>query len=247
MSTGRSVGLNESAAEWLLLLDDDVVPDPEILDEYAAAARNPGHGGFVGFSELPELREAFPVAFYLSAVSLSWRAARQVPRVPRGVTTNLLVKNAPSTPSKRPPSHRDGLNGFQSRDKFNGIPSWVELLHLLHCAAAAARLRQQLPLPRPAASAVVSDNRNRWPAADEQRRQRHRTEAGPGGQLARPAIAGARRSTPPAPGRSRSAGPVSPAGPGAGAPTAAPATTVTSAGSVSPPRARPGGRALRRE
>ena len=34
-----------------------------------------------------------------------------------------LVEMAPSTPSRRPPRHRDEFNGFPSREEFNGFPS----------------------------------------------------------------------------------------------------------------------------
>jgi hypothetical protein len=117
----RNVGLNQSAAEWVLFLDDDVVPDPAILDEYAAAAsRHPGHAGFVGFSELPELPEAFPVAVHLSGVSFFWRAAREMPRVPWGVTANLLVRR---TGLRFDPAYAK-TGGGEDIDFCLRLPSW---------------------------------------------------------------------------------------------------------------------------
>ena len=49
-SSSRNVGLKESAADWVVFLDDDVIPDDNLLVEYSKAITNHGdkYDGFAG-------------------------------------------------------------------------------------------------------------------------------------------------------------------------------------------------------
>lgn len=92
----RNVGLDESAAEYLLFLDDDLHPNADIIDQYVQVAeteQGAKYDGFVGFSELPEKpNEVFPTAVHFSGVSFFWRAAAVMPKTPWGITANLFVR-----------------------------------------------------------------------------------------------------------------------------------------------------------
>lgn len=91
----RNVGMDESSAEFILFLDDDVVPNADIIDHYIAAVRYQGDkfDGFVGYSDLPaEPDRIFPTAVHFSGVSFFWRAAQKMQTMPWGITANLFVR-----------------------------------------------------------------------------------------------------------------------------------------------------------
>ena len=93
-SYSRNRGLDEAAAAWIVFLDDDVIPDPAIIDAYTDAIEAHGTAvdGFVGYSDLPSEPRVYPTAVHLSGVSFFWRAARQMVSVPWGITANLCVR-----------------------------------------------------------------------------------------------------------------------------------------------------------
>ena len=91
----RNVGIKESAADWILLIDDDVKPDPNILVHYAEAIEKHGHDydAFVGPTILPEDHRIYSTSVLLSGVSFFWTFALTSDEMPWGVTANLLVRN----------------------------------------------------------------------------------------------------------------------------------------------------------
>ena len=95
----RNRGLAESASDWVLFLDDDVVPDPGILAAYARAVRNHPHAtGFIGLSRLPPPRTARQAGVIMAGVAFFWTAARHFAgqtEMPWGVTANLCVRRVP--------------------------------------------------------------------------------------------------------------------------------------------------------
>lgn len=94
-SASRNNGMRESAAEWILFLDDDVIPQADILDAYVTAICHPANAdydGFVGYSDLPSKDEIFPTAFHFSHASFFWRAASIMDEMPWGVTANSLFR-----------------------------------------------------------------------------------------------------------------------------------------------------------
>lgn len=91
----RNVGMDESSAEFILFLDDDLFPNADIIDQYVSAARKHGDkfDGFVGYSDLPaEPDRVFPTAVHFSGVSFFWRAAQKMQLMPWGITANLFVR-----------------------------------------------------------------------------------------------------------------------------------------------------------
>ena len=92
-SKTRNRLMNESHSDWVLFLDDDVIPDRRILVEYCKAIRkNPGARGFVGLSEMPHDGRLWTDAIHVSTLYF-WHIARSTKDpVAWGVTANLLVK-----------------------------------------------------------------------------------------------------------------------------------------------------------
>lgn len=55
-SFARNTGLAQSFGDYAVLLDDDVVPEPGLLDAYASAiARNPGEAVYGAIGSKAEL------------------------------------------------------------------------------------------------------------------------------------------------------------------------------------------------
>src|SRR4051812_25504021 len=54
-SQTRNIGIHAGKAQWILLLDDDIVPDNKLLYEYQAAfVQHPEAVGFIGVTEFPK-------------------------------------------------------------------------------------------------------------------------------------------------------------------------------------------------
>ena len=94
-SHSRNVGIKESSADWILLLDDDVQPIEDILVKYVGAIKRHGddYDAFVGPTILPEDGRYFSTAVLLSGVSFFWTYALTSDEMPWGITANLLVRN----------------------------------------------------------------------------------------------------------------------------------------------------------
>ena len=96
-SASRNRALDESAAEWVLFLDDDVHPDNLILHTYVDAIRAQGDyvSGFIGPTQMPP-----PANVYCAGIELVWLLyfwskhvrSRKNDEVPWGVTAQLCTK-----------------------------------------------------------------------------------------------------------------------------------------------------------
>jgi glycosyltransferase involved in cell wall biosynthesis len=76
LGAGRNRGLAESAADWVVSLDDDVQPDAGILDAYAdAIRRHPRATGFIGQSVLPPPSTARQAGVHIAGVAYFWGIA----------------------------------------------------------------------------------------------------------------------------------------------------------------------------
>ncbi|KAI0709777.1 nucleotide-diphospho-sugar transferase [Earliella scabrosa] len=93
-SASRNRGLDESAAEWVHFLDDDVIPDTNLLIEAEKAIRaHPDAAGFVGTVHFPSADTVFTAAVHLSGATYFWDIASKITEdVPWGVTANLIVR-----------------------------------------------------------------------------------------------------------------------------------------------------------
>lgn len=95
-SASRNRGMEESAADWIHFLDDDVVPNPDLLEQAEKAIRSePQAAGFVGKSVFPVADSIFTAAVHLAGVTYFWGIAADknlAEDVPWGVTANLITR-----------------------------------------------------------------------------------------------------------------------------------------------------------
>ena len=91
----RTRGFYESWADYILFLDDDVIPKDNILSAYAQAIHShPQASGFVGASIIPEPKdiEYFRTAVVLCYLIDWWTIAQRMSNPPWGVTANLAAR-----------------------------------------------------------------------------------------------------------------------------------------------------------
>ncbi|KAL0949076.1 hypothetical protein HGRIS_009171 [Hohenbuehelia grisea] len=93
-AASRNRGLSESAADWILFLDDDVQPSESILFEAEKVIRRyPDAAGFVGNSRFPLAESIFTTAVHLAGVTYFWDIATKIVNdLPWGVTANLITR-----------------------------------------------------------------------------------------------------------------------------------------------------------
>ncbi|KAK2462169.1 hypothetical protein APHAL10511_005801 [Amanita phalloides] len=93
-SGSRNRGMDESAAEWNIFLDDDVLPNQDLLVEAEKAIReHPTAAGFVGNSLFPQSQSIFTTAVRIAGVTFFWDIATKIKEdVPWGVTANLIAR-----------------------------------------------------------------------------------------------------------------------------------------------------------
>ena len=100
-SYARNTGYNYSTADWILFLDDDVVPEKHLLDAYLGALqRYPDAKVFVGHTELPPTsHNAWTEMLRTCNVGYFYGIAQKMVHPPWGVTANLLVRGSRYNPT----------------------------------------------------------------------------------------------------------------------------------------------------
>lgn len=105
-AVSRNHGLFESAADWVLFLDDDVIPEADVLCHFAdaIAARGRETDGFVGTVQMPRPVNRFTRAVAMSHLTYWYEVARKAGaaaagdaatwRVSWGTTANLAVRRS---------------------------------------------------------------------------------------------------------------------------------------------------------
>ncbi len=94
-SYARNTGYNYSTADWVLFLDDDVIPEPEILDAYHGAIRRyPDGKVFVGQTILPDACGTWTEMLRTCNVGYFYSIAKQMVHPSWGVTANLMVRGS---------------------------------------------------------------------------------------------------------------------------------------------------------
>ena len=96
-SAARNRALAESAAQWVIFLDDDVRPDAALIERYVAAIRAHGDAacGFVGNTAFPPPATPRQRALHVAGVAFFWGIAAvkgTAAAVPWGVTASLCVR-----------------------------------------------------------------------------------------------------------------------------------------------------------
>jgi len=94
-SFARNFGYNYSTADWVLFLDDDVIPDSCILDAYIGAInRYPDAKVFVGLSELPSTCSVWTEMLQTCNIMFFYGVSKHSTHPAWGVTANLLVRGS---------------------------------------------------------------------------------------------------------------------------------------------------------
>jgi hypothetical protein len=97
VSVSRNRGVDESSAEWVLFIDDDVEVGSDLLAQYVTAIRRRGDqaAGFVGLTSFPKPETVQQAGVAMSYVTFFWSVADRMTECPWGVTANLLLRRTP--------------------------------------------------------------------------------------------------------------------------------------------------------
>lgn len=90
----RNRGIEESTSDWILFLDDDIEPQPNLLTVYAEAIRERGEKvpGFVGVTRFPKPTNNFTAGVVASDILTFFDLAEHKEKMSWGITANLMVK-----------------------------------------------------------------------------------------------------------------------------------------------------------
>ncbi len=103
VTSSRNRGIRAaSGADWIVLQDDDVVPDPGLLQAYTAAIRRRMNAhddmaplGLCGMIHFPEPYNGFTAAMRMSGVPNAFEIAALSPAPAWGCTANVCMRNGP--------------------------------------------------------------------------------------------------------------------------------------------------------
>ncbi len=89
----RNKGAAVSSADWILFLDDDVVPEPGLLEVYAGAVvQDAGRPGFFGTTRYPAAKTTFQRGVLASEILTFFGIAGWYAEMPWATTSNVLVR-----------------------------------------------------------------------------------------------------------------------------------------------------------
>jgi len=92
-SASRNTGIATSCGDWIILLDDDVLPDLDLLDAYLGAIeRHPTAKVLVGLTKLPKPETWLQHALMASQMTFFYDVALRMKNPPWGVTANLCIQ-----------------------------------------------------------------------------------------------------------------------------------------------------------
>lgn len=91
----RNVGIRSGKGDWILLLDDDVIVSPLLLNTYAdAVSAYPQETGFIGFIELPPPTTRFSKAIVASGAMDIFSIAKKKDFFAWGATANIMIRRS---------------------------------------------------------------------------------------------------------------------------------------------------------
>ena len=91
-SWARNVGLWQSFGDYVILLDDDVIPEEGLIDAYLGALdREPGGAAYIGVTRLPVPTTLLQKAMVACNICYFYGVALQQRHPPWGVTANIMV------------------------------------------------------------------------------------------------------------------------------------------------------------
>jgi glycosyltransferase involved in cell wall biosynthesis len=96
-SQSRNTGIASSFGDWVVLLDDDVIPSKNLLDAYLGALlRNPDAMVMVGLTSLADPLTLLQHALKASQMTFFYDVANRMMNPPWGVTANICVRGRTS-------------------------------------------------------------------------------------------------------------------------------------------------------
>lgn len=99
-SYARNTGYNYSCADWILFLDDDVVPELTLLDAYVGALKRfPNAKVLVGMTELPQACNTWTSCLRACNVGYFYQICKRMRHPPWAVTANLCVRGSRHNPT----------------------------------------------------------------------------------------------------------------------------------------------------
>lgn len=99
-SYARNTGYNYSTADWILFLDDDVIPDENILDAYIGGIKRfPDAKVLAGLTTLPEATNNWTTMLRVCNVGYFYGVSKLRRHPPWAVTANLLVRGSRYNPT----------------------------------------------------------------------------------------------------------------------------------------------------
>ncbi|EDQ85412.1 uncharacterized protein MONBRDRAFT_38874 [Monosiga brevicollis MX1] len=96
-AAARNRGLQESSADYIIFLDDDVQVSAGLLEAYCRAfLEHPEQTGFVGPTCFPATKSIRCLGIRLAGVTYFWDAATYMQTMPWAVTANMACKRVPT-------------------------------------------------------------------------------------------------------------------------------------------------------
>lgn len=94
-SKSRNVGIDNSTAEWVLFLDDDIKPEKDLLFEYCKAIReNPNETGFFGKVIFPPPINSFTKGIAISGIPNMYTIADRIDYMKWYGSGNVMIKRS---------------------------------------------------------------------------------------------------------------------------------------------------------
>lgn len=94
-SYSRNVGINNSNAEWILFIDDDVKPNKDLINRYVKAIEDyPNEIGFFGETLMPEPKALFSKGIIASDILTFFFLAGYYDKLKWAPTSNVLIKKS---------------------------------------------------------------------------------------------------------------------------------------------------------
>ena len=102
----RNKGIDLATHDWILFLDDDIIPNDNLLEIYSDIIENNRDAtGFVGVTNFPDPINSFTEGIRVSDILTFFPIAKYEKELSWGVTANLVL-------------HRKKLGNFRFSDKF---------------------------------------------------------------------------------------------------------------------------------
>ena len=92
-SGARNRGIDAALSDWILFLDDDIYPEPDLLQVYAKSIEEKGGSPWLcRYYGLPETVSSFTKGIVASDILTFFDLAEHRDNMPWGVTANLLIR-----------------------------------------------------------------------------------------------------------------------------------------------------------